>query len=52
MEEVKANIQHKDRLFKYIFGNESRKQYTLDLYNAVNGTSYTDPNELILTTIE
>ena len=44
----------KDRLFKAIFGRETEqsKQWRLELYNALNGTSYTDPNTLKLNTIE
>ena len=43
-----------DRLFKAIFGrnNEQSKKWRLELYNALNGTSYTDPNALELNTIE
>ena len=46
------NRQHKDRLFKLLFGNETRKEWTLSLYNAVNGTSYENESDIILTTIE
>ncbi|MBP5465692.1 MAG: hypothetical protein J6Y13_11040, partial [Treponema sp.] len=50
----KANREYKDRLFKAIFGRDSEqsKCWRLDLYNALNGTSYTDPDALSLTTIE
>ena len=46
--------EYKDRLFKKIFGDttEESKRWRLDLYNALNGTSYTNPDELKLTTIE
>ena len=49
-----ANREYKDCLFKAIFGRdtEESKRWRLDLYNALNGTEYTDPNELKLTTIE
>ena len=47
-----VNTQYKDRLFKYVFGNPENKQWTLDLYNAVNGTDYTDLNDLKLNTLE
>ena len=45
---------YKDRLFKAIFGRDSEesKRWRLELYNALNGTDYADPNELKLTTIE
>ncbi len=46
--------EYKDRLFKAIFGRDSEesKRWRLELYNALNGTDYADPNELKLTTIE
>ena len=46
--------EYKDRLFKAIFGRntEESKRWRLDLYNALNGTNYTDPDALSLTTIE
>ena len=42
----------RDRLFCYIFGSEAHKEWTLSLYNAVNGTAYTDPEQISITTIE
>ena len=50
--EEKANIRYKDSLFVFLFGSEKRKKYTLSLYNALNGTDYTDPDELEINTIE
>ena len=49
-----ANRQYKDRLFKAIFGRNTKesKQWRLDLYNALNGTDYKNPDDLKLTTIE
>lgn len=44
-----VNQKHKDRLFRFIFQN---KKDLLELYNAVNGTDYQDPEELIITTLE
>ena len=46
--------QYKDRLFKFIFGrdDENSKKWRLELYNALNGTNYTDPDALELNTIE
>ena len=46
--------EYKDRLFKAIFGRdtEESKRWRLELYNALNDTSYTDPNELKLTTMK
>ncbi|MCM1440614.1 MAG: hypothetical protein NC131_15665 [Roseburia sp.] len=36
----KVNDNVKDRLFRFIFGNDKEK--TLQLYNALNGTDYHD----------
>ncbi|MBR4345089.1 MAG: hypothetical protein IKP88_20685 [Lachnospiraceae bacterium] len=47
-----ANRETKDRLFKFIFGNPENKIWTLSLYNAINGTNYTNPDELVFNTIE
>ena len=53
---ITANQQpeHKDRLFKYIFGKDSEKSkmWRLQLYNALNGTDYKNPDALELNTIE
>ena len=46
------NRFHKDRLFKALFGSEERKDLTLELYNAINHTSYSNPDDLQLNTIE
>ena len=43
---------NKDRLFRFIYGREENKKWTLELYNAVNGTSYTDENEIEIVTID
>ena len=51
-EATKINYQYKDRLFKFIFGNPVNREWTLNLYNAVNGTHYTDADSIELTTIE
>ncbi|MBQ7264769.1 MAG: hypothetical protein IJS61_01575 [Firmicutes bacterium] len=47
-----ANREHKDRLFKFIFGNRKNLEWTLSLYNAVNGTRYTNPADIRITTVE
>ena len=46
--------EHKDRLFKYIFGRntENSRKWRLQLYNALNGTDYKNPDVLQLNTIE
>ena len=46
-EERKINREYKDRLFKFIFGNPDKKEWTLSLYNAMNGSHYTDPTTQI-----
>ena len=50
--ENSVNREHKDRLFKFIFGNPEKPEWTLSLYNAVSGKNYTDPGDIRLTTIE
>lgn len=47
-----VNTHYKDRLFRFIFGNAEWKENTLDLYNALNGTDYKNPDDLEITTIE
>ena len=51
MSENKATDKYKDRLFCFIFGSEEHKDWTLSLYNAVNGTSYSDPDMITITTL-
>ena len=46
------NRQYQDRLFKAIFGREEHKDWLLSLYNALNGSSYTDPSDIEINTIE
>ena len=48
-ENVTINREHKDRLFKIIF---QEKPDLLSLYNAINGTSYDNPEDLTITTME
>ncbi len=43
--------EYKDRLFSFIFGNEAHKEWTLSLYNAINGTSYDNPDDISIETI-
>ena len=43
---AKTNREYKDRLFRFIFGNEANKQWTLSLYNAVNGSNYTNADDV------
>ena len=44
------NDQHKDRLFRFLFGQS--KENALSLYNAVNHSSYTNAEDLEFTTID
>ncbi|MBE5912201.1 hypothetical protein [Pseudobutyrivibrio sp.] len=44
-----TNRQHKDRLFKKVFGT---KEDLLSLYNAINNTDYSDPNDVEINTVE
>ena len=44
-----ANRNYKDRLFRFVFNN---KKDLLDLYNAINGTDYDNPEELEVNTLE
>lgn len=44
-----VNREHKDRLFRFAF---QEKKDLLELYNAVNGTDYQNPEDLMITTLE
>lgn len=44
-----VNRKHKDRLFRMAFQD---KKDLLDLYNALNGTDYQNPDDLTITTLE
>ena len=46
------NREYRDRLFKFIFGNPGNREWTLSLYNAVNGTSYKSAEDISYTTVE
>ena len=46
-----ANRQHKDTVFRDLFGTEERKGYALSLYNALTGSSHTDTSALQITTL-
>ena len=47
-----VNREHKDRLFISLFGSAERKENTLELYNAVNGSHYDNPDDITIYTIE
>ena len=44
--------EHKDRLFSFIFGRSENKAWALELYNAINGSDYSDMDEIEFNTIE
>ena len=44
-----VNKKYKDRLFRMIF---NQKEELLELYNALNGTKYDDPQQLEINTLE
>lgn len=46
---LNALVTHKDRVFRMVF---KEKQEFLELYNAMNGTSYINPEDLEVTTLE
>ena len=52
MKDSIVNKEHKDRLFKYIFGRAEKKEWLLSLYNAVNHSHYDNPDDITITTIE
>lgn len=49
MEDVKVKSNYKDTIFRMLF---SDKENLLSLYNALNGSSYTDTEDLEITTLE
>ena len=49
MEDIKINREYKDRMFKLVF---REKKDLLELYNAINSTSYTNEEEIEINTIE
>ena len=44
------NRQYKNDLFVFLFGQN--KEFALSLFNAMNNTSYDDPNEIVFNTID
>lgn len=47
--DTKVNRQYKDRLFKFIF---SDKADLLELYNAINDTNYSNPDDMEINTLQ
>lgn len=52
MDNAKTNRKYKDRLFQLLFGSDKYKENTLALYNALNGTSYTNVEDIEIYTID
>lgn len=48
-DDARTKTQYKDRLFKAIFSDKTR---LLSLYNSLNNSDYTNPDDLEMTTIE
>ena len=48
---TEINTKYKDRLFNFIFGSEENREWTLSLYNAVNGSDYTDASQIEFNTL-
>lgn len=46
------NKKYKDRLFRKIFSDEKNKEYLLELYNELNGSTYSNLDDLEITTID
>ena len=42
---MEGNKKHKDRVFRKLFGYEKYKGNLLELYNALNDSNYTNPDE-------
>ena len=51
-ETVGVNRKYRDRLFRLRFGSDEYKEDMLCLYNAINNTSYSDPEDITITTID
>ena len=47
-----VNREYKDRLFKKLFGTEENKENILSLYNALNSSNYTNPDDIEINTLE
>ena len=49
METIKVERNYKDKLFRFVF---KEKDKLLSLYNAVNKSNYTNPDDLEIVTLE
>ena len=45
-------MKYKDRVFRMIFGYEKYKENLLELFNALNDTNYTNPDDLEINTLD
>ncbi len=52
VEKATINLKYKDRLFNFIYGSPENRKWTLSLYNAINGSDYTDENAIEFNTIK
>ena len=43
---VQPNRKYRDSMFRFLFGNEKHRDWTLSLFNALSGKDYTDPGEI------
>ena len=50
--QLAVNDEHKDRVFKFLFGSKQNRAWTLSLYNAINGSSYDNPDDIQFNTID
>ena len=48
----KINRKNKDRLFCFIYGREENKAWTLELFNAINNSTFSNVNDIQIETIE
>ena len=51
MAEIQVNKENQDRVFTLTFGGE-QKSWTLSLYNAINGSDYSNPDDITVTTLD
>jgi len=51
-DETNATPKYRDRLFRAIFDDPDHRDWLLSLYNAVNGSSYTNVEDLESTTLD
>ena len=49
---MSVNKKYKDRLFCFLFGREEYKDNILSLYNALNDTNYTNPEDIQIYTMD